>query len=58
VCDSAAEECPVWLGGGRKIHAGFRDPALVIGPDEEILEVFREVRDDIGRKLGEILGPD
>lgn len=55
VCDAAAEECPVWPGAGRKIHAGFPDPAHAAGSDEEILQVFREVRDDIGRNLGEIL---
>src|SRR5512136_886151 len=27
VCDSAAEECPVWLGKGKRVHRGFPDPA-------------------------------
>ncbi len=26
VCDDAAENCPVWLGKGRKVHIGFRGP--------------------------------
>ncbi|NTU64554.1 MAG: arsenate reductase ArsC, partial [Chloroflexi bacterium] len=27
VCDSAAENCPVWLGQGVRVHIGFPDPA-------------------------------
>ena len=47
VCDEAAENCPVWLGKGRVVHIGFRDPASM--PADEALqwEVFREVRDEI-----------
>src|SRR4030042_5286547 len=26
VCDSAAEECPVWLGEGKRLHVGFPRP--------------------------------
>jgi arsenate reductase (thioredoxin) len=47
VCDSAAENCPLWLGKGRKLHIGFRDPAKVTGSEEEILAAFRTVRDQI-----------
>nr|MBN1229280.1 arsenate reductase ArsC [Anaerolineae bacterium] len=51
VCDSAAEECPVWLGQGRRVHLGFPDPAKATGTDEEIMGVFRRVRDDIARQI-------
>jgi len=51
VCDSAAEECPIWLGKGRKLHHSFPDPAKVKGSDEQVMEAFRAVRDAI---LGEI----
>ncbi len=51
VCDDAAENCPVWLGQGKRVHIGFPDPARATGTDEEILEVFREVRDAIGEKV-------
>ena len=44
VCDSAAEECPVWLGKGKKIHHSFPDPAKSDNMDE-----FRKARDDIER---------
>ena len=42
VCDSAAEECPVWLGKGKKVHHSFPDPALTDNMDD-----FRKVRDDM-----------
>ena len=42
VCDSAAEECPVWLGKGKRIHHSFPDPAKT-----GQIEDFRSVRDDI-----------
>lgn len=47
VCDDAAENCPVWLGRGRKLHIGFEDPATASGSESERLAVFRRVRDEI-----------
>ena len=32
---------------GRELHKGFKDPALVKGPDNVKLAAFREVRDEI-----------
>ena len=46
VCDSAAEECPVWLGKGKKVHHSFPDPALT-----DDLNDFRAVRDDIEKVM-------
>jgi len=50
VCDSAAEECPVWLGKGKKVHHSFPDPALT-----DDLQDFCSVRDDIERVMIELL---
>ena len=55
VCDSAAEECPVWLGQGQRVHLGFPDPAKATGSAEEVLAVFRAVRDDIALKVPDLL---
>jgi len=55
VCDSAAEECPVWLGQGKRIHHSFPDPAKADGTEEEVMSVFRTVRDDIEKELVELL---
>jgi arsenate reductase len=55
VCDSAAEECPLWLGPGRRVHLGFPDPAKAEGSDDEVMAVFRAVRDDIAQKIPALL---
>ncbi len=55
VCDDAAENCPVWLGKGKRVHMGFPDPAKAEGSEEEILAAFRTVRDDMLQKIAELL---
>jgi arsenate reductase (thioredoxin) len=50
VCDSAAEECPIWLGKGKKVHHSFPDPAATNDMDD-----FRNVRDDIEREITKLL---
>jgi arsenate reductase len=55
VCDEAAEECPLWLGKGRVVHLGFPDPAQATGSPEEVLGVFRALRDDMRRKVEDLL---
>ncbi len=55
VCDSAAEECPVWLGMGKKVHRGFIDPGNVPGGEAEKLAAFRRVRDDMLEAIPELL---
>ena len=55
VCDAAAENCPVWLGNGHKVHIGFEDPARASGSEEERLAVFRRVRDEIYRQIFPLL---
>jgi arsenate reductase len=56
VCDDAAEECPVWLGPGRRVHLGFPDPAKVQGTEAEVMAAFRKVRDDILARMPALLG--
>jgi len=48
VCDNAKETCPVFTGNvEERLHIGFEDPADATGTEEEILCVFRKVRDEI-----------
>jgi arsenate reductase len=49
VCGNADQACPVFPGQRNRYHWGFDDPAHAVGSDEEKLEVFRRVRDDIRR---------
>lgn len=56
VCDSAAEECPVWIGKGMRRHHSFPDPAIAKGSEEEVMDVFRSVRDDIQKEMVRLLG--
>ncbi len=51
VCDSAKENCPVFPRPVEQIHVSFADPAEATGTDEEIMTVFRTVRDDIRERL-------
>ena len=55
VCDSAAEDCPIWLKSGRQVHLSFIDPAKIQGDDDIVLEKFREVRDEIRGKIPQLL---
>lgn len=48
VCDNAKETCPIFIGKVQhRLHIGFDDPADAVGTEEEVLAVFRRVRDEI-----------
>lgn len=48
VCGHANENCPVFTGKVKhRLHIGFEDPAEATGTEEEILSVFRRIRDEI-----------
>ena len=49
VCDHARDACPVFPGKAQVLHAGFEDPATAQGTEEEVLAVFRRVRDALRR---------
>ena len=55
VCDDAAENCPLWLGSGNVAHISFPDPAQARGSSEEQMAVFRQVRDDMQRRIVDYL---
>ncbi len=50
VCDDANEACPV-LPGKSRLHWSFRDPSQATGTDEERLELFRTVRDELRERI-------
>jgi len=48
VCDNAKETCPVFTGDVKhRLHIGFDDPADAVGTEEEVMPVYRRVRDEI-----------
>lgn len=44
VCDNAKERCPYFPTKAKKFHQNFPDPAKATGTEEEIKNIFREVR--------------
>jgi len=53
VCDNANQTCPTFPGNAERIHWSFEDPAEFKGTDDEVLAVFRSVRDNIHKHLYE-----
>jgi len=53
VCDKAKQTCPFFPGGKKVSHHSFEDPSQAQGTDEERLEVFRRVRDEIKEWIDE-----
>ncbi len=47
VCGHADQACPLFPGQLNRHHWGFADPAHATGTEEEILNQFRRVRDEI-----------
>lgn len=55
VCGDAEETCPLLPPGTRKEHWPLTDPAKASGSEDEILAVFRASRDDIHRRVADLL---
>ena len=55
VCDSAREQCPVFPGAKRVMHRSFEDPDYPDMSELELTDVFRRIRDDVGRFCRELL---
>jgi len=56
VCDNAKETCPIFPSNTVTIHESFKDPAAFHGSEQEQLEMFRRVRDQIRRYLRDFPG--
>jgi arsenate reductase len=52
----AEEECPVFLGKARRIHWGLPDPGGAGLSEQEKLQSFRDVRDELQRRLSIVFG--
>jgi arsenate reductase (thioredoxin) len=49
VCGNADQACPIFPGQVNRHHWPFYDPAKAEGTEDQILTVFRQVRDEIRR---------
>jgi arsenate reductase len=53
LCGDANEKCPLFFGGVKRLHMGFEDPPKATGTEEEIMNVYRRVRDEIRQQMRE-----
>lgn len=52
VCDHAKETCPIFIGKVKNhLHIGFEDPAEATGTEDEILNFYRKIRDEINTEF-------
>lgn len=51
VCDRAQQACPTFPGVAETLNWGFDDPAEAEGSEDQKLEVFRRVRDEIQQRV-------
>ena len=47
VCDNAKQRCPHFPGALKQMHVPFDDPYNAQGSEDEIMNVYRRVRDEI-----------
>lgn len=52
----AEENCPAWLGDALRAHWALPDPAAAAGSEEEVMDSFRAVRDELIRRLRVLFG--
>jgi len=51
VCDRAEQKCPIFPGMGQRLYWPIEDPAAFNGTNQENLEKFRLVRDQIEARV-------
>lgn len=55
LCGDAKDKCPVIPKGIKHVHWDLEDPAKATGTEEEIINKFREIRDDIKSRVANLL---
>jgi len=51
VCDDAKETCPYFPNAERRLHWSLADPSKATGSEAEQLAVYRNVRDELRRRI-------
>lgn len=55
LCGDAKETCPMTPPDIKRLHWGLPDPAKATGSEEEVLKVFRKVRDEIKERIENLI---
>jgi arsenate reductase len=55
LCDNAAESCPLTPPEIKRIHWSLKNPVHAKGTEEEIMQEFRRVRDEIKDRIEHFL---
>jgi arsenate reductase len=55
VCDDANDACPVFPGGGQRLHWSLPDPSVVEGEEGEPERAFERVAVDLTTRIQELL---
>jgi len=53
LCSDADEQCPAFFGGVKRLHMPFDDPPRSTGSDQQVLTVYRRVRDEIREQMND-----
>jgi arsenate reductase (thioredoxin) len=56
LCDRACQVCSVVTCAKKTMHHGFPDPHLTLGSEDDLIEGYRRVRDDIGAWIDKTFG--
>ena len=55
LCGDARDRCPALIGEQHNIHWGLKDPAKATGTNKEIMDTYRNVRDQISSNIDSLL---
>jgi len=56
LCDRASQVCPVVTCAKKTMHHGFPDPHLTKGTEDDLIEGYRRVRNNIGAWIDKTFG--
>ena len=54
LCGDAKDRCPILSNHNNHIHWGLEDSASATGSDEEIINFYRKIRDQIKHKINSL----
>jgi arsenate reductase len=55
ICGHADKHCPVLPSQVKKLHWTIDDPAMAVGTDAEVMDVFRTTHDEIRERVSRLI---